>query len=154
MSDQDIINEATDLNSLAEGPGQGRNGSPLYDLWLRCPGIVDQLPFMLTDEKTQAANAYVYSAGSWLDRAEKIYPQVLPLDSSTAADLAGNIVTVKGHLEFLKRLGYTGSLDGVSGSAADLVRKFRENLPSGTGLALGAGAIAVIAILVLVIVLR
>lgn len=154
MNDQDIINEATDLNSLAEGPSQGRSGSPLYDLWQRCPSIIDSMPFMLTDDKIQAAKAYLYSAGSWLDRAEKIYPQVLPLESSTAADLAGNIAEVRSHVEFLKRLGYTPSLDGVSGTAADLVKKFRDNLPSGTGLALGAGALAVIGILVLVLVLR
>ena len=142
---------ASDLISLVRTDDEG--GSPLEKLWQRCPGFFQSLPLGgLTDDQIQAARAYLYSGQTWLDNAKAIFPQVQGTDQG--ADLAAAIVRVQSHVEYLKRLGYTPTLDGVTGSLADLARKVHDWTPSSTTLALGGVAVLVIALLVVLVILK
>jgi hypothetical protein len=143
MSDEPIW-EAARLNSLAQDAEHG--GSMLEELWAKCPGIVDSLPFFDSKEKYDAAHAYLYAAKGWLSGAKAVLPKVTGLPDGAVEELIGNMARIEKNVAFLQALGYNESLDGVSSALANAARKIRENTPSAPTVAIGAGALIVILI--------
>jgi hypothetical protein len=149
MDNDDLLIQAADLNAQAATSPPYDPPGPLEQLWALTPGLIDSLPFMGNDDQAQAGRAYVYASGVWLEQAKTLFPKLSGVTEyrDTVTELAANISRVEGHREFLVRIGYKPSLDGVKGAAADLVKKMKD-ASNRTMPVLFAGALGVILLLV------